>query len=91
MRTAMRVHFLHRNVRDTVIIIEEGNLPHPRFPRCDILLPWRALNRQHLTTAQCAKRAEWKRQHMTEEEMRESAEMAFQAYNRPLVKVTLFI
>ena len=29
-RTAMRVHFFHRHVRDTVIILEEGNLPHPR-------------------------------------------------------------
>ena len=29
-RTAMRVHFLHRNVRDTVVFLEEVNLPHPR-------------------------------------------------------------
>ena len=28
-RTAMRVHFWRRHVRDTVIILEEGNLPHP--------------------------------------------------------------
>ena len=29
-RTAMRVYFLHRHVRDTVVILEEGNLPYPR-------------------------------------------------------------
>ena len=28
-RTAMRVHFWRRHVRDTVIILEEGNLPTP--------------------------------------------------------------
>ena len=28
-RTAMRIHFLHRHVRKTGIILEEGNLPHP--------------------------------------------------------------
>ena len=28
--TAIRVHFWHRHVRDTVVILEEGNLPHPR-------------------------------------------------------------
>ena len=28
-RTAMRVHLWHRQVRDTVEILEEGNLPHP--------------------------------------------------------------
>ena len=26
-RTAMRVHFWHRHVWDTVVILEEGNLP----------------------------------------------------------------
>ena len=30
-RTAMRVHFLHRHVRDTVVILEEVTPPpHPR-------------------------------------------------------------
>ena len=31
-RTAMRMHFFNRHVRDIVIILEEGNLPHPRCP-----------------------------------------------------------
>ena len=29
-KTAMQVHFLHRHVLDTMFILEEGNLPHPR-------------------------------------------------------------
>ena len=29
-RTAMWVHFLHRHVLDTVVILEEGHLHHPR-------------------------------------------------------------
>ena len=29
-RTAIRVNFLHRHVRDTVIILEDVNLHHPR-------------------------------------------------------------
>ena len=29
-RTAMQVHFFHRHVLDTVVIIEEGTPPHPR-------------------------------------------------------------
>ena len=41
-RTAMRVHFWRRNVRDVVIILEEVNLPYPRCQRCDMLVPWRA-------------------------------------------------
>ena len=31
-RTEMRVQFWHRNVRDIVVILEEGNIPHPWFP-----------------------------------------------------------
>ena len=33
-RTAMRVHFWRRHVRDVVIILEEGNLPHPGAHEC---------------------------------------------------------
>ena len=28
-RMAIRVHFVHRHVLDTVVILEEGNFPHP--------------------------------------------------------------
>ena len=30
--TAIRVHFWHQHVQDTVVILEEGNLPHPWCP-----------------------------------------------------------
>ena len=56
----MRVHFFHRNVRDTVFILEEGNFPHPQCPSFDILVPWSALNGRHLATTQCAIRVERK-------------------------------
>ena len=45
------VHFLHRHVQDTVVIMEEGNLTHPRCPRCDLQVPRKALNGRHLGTA----------------------------------------
>ena len=37
----MKVNFWHRHVRDTVVILEEVNLPHPRSPLCDMLFPWK--------------------------------------------------
>ena len=49
-RTEMRVHFVHRHVLDTVVILEEGNFPHPRCAWCVILVSRRALNRRHLVT-----------------------------------------
>ena len=52
-RAAMRVHFVHRHVHDTVVILEEVNLPLPRCPRCDLQVSRRALNGRHLGTNQC--------------------------------------
>ena len=54
-RTAMWVNFLHRHVLNIVVILEEVNLPHPRFSRCDMLVPRRDLNGKHPATAQCAR------------------------------------
>ena len=67
-RTAMRVHFMHRHVQDTVVMLEEGNLPHPRCPRCDMQVPRKALNGRHMGTAQCKKGAERKRRRLAETE-----------------------
>ena len=66
----MRVHFWRRHVRNTVIILEEGNLPHPRCKNCDMLVPWRSLNGRHKDTAMCRRGAEKKRRQDTEAEIR---------------------
>ena len=71
---AIQVHFYHRHVQDNVIILEEGNLSQSQCPRCNIMVPWQALNGRHLAIAQCAKGAEIKRRRMEEEELRESRE-----------------
>ena len=39
-----RVNFWNRHVRDTVVILEEVTPPHPRYPLCDMMVPWKALN-----------------------------------------------
>ena len=57
-RMELRVYFFHRHVRDTVLILEESNLPHPQCPCCDMLVPWKAFNGRHTTTSQCTKGAD---------------------------------
>ena len=81
---------MYMYVRDTVIILEDGNLSHPWCPRCDMLVMWKALNGWHLTTAQCEKRDEQKWRRLAAEEIRESVERAFQSCCRSLGRVTLF-
>ena len=89
-RTEMRVHFVHRHVLDTVVMLEEGNFPHPRCARCDMQVPRKALNGRHLGTAQCAKGAERKRRRLAETETRENSERAFKAYREPMEAVSEF-
>ena len=84
----MRVHFLYQHVLDTVVIMDEGNLPHPWCTRCDMLFPRQALNGRHHATAQCARGAEQNRRRLVEEELRESSEQDFEAYGYPLENVT---
>ena len=84
------MQFFNRHVWDIVIILEEGNLPHPSCPRCDMLVPWRALNVRHQATAQCKKGAERKMCRMVEAEFRDSTERSFEAYRKPLETVSTF-
>ena len=86
----MRVDFWRRHVRDIVIILEEGNLPHPRCSRCDMLVPWWNLNGKHKGTAMCRSGAERKRRRLAETEMQESTEMSFEAYGKQLEAVPSF-
>ena len=65
-RTAIRVHFVHLHVHDTVVMLEEGNLPLPRCPRCNLQVSRKALNERHLVTIQCRTGTERKRRRLAE-------------------------
>ena len=80
----------HRHVRDTFIVLEEGNLSHLWCPCCNMLVPWCVLNGRHLSTAQCARGTERKRRRLEEEGLREILDRSFQAYMKPLETMTLF-
>ena len=81
---------MHCHVLDTIVVLEEGNCPLLRCPRCDMFVPWEALNRRNLATAMCAKGAEQKRRQWAEEEAHAGAAATFQAYGRPLEAVASF-
>ena len=86
-RTAMRVHFVHRHVLNTMVMLEEGNLSHQRCAKCDMKAPQRELNGHHPGTAQFAKGAEKKRRQLAETETRKNSEWAFEAYGAPIESV----
>ena len=53
-----------------MVILEEGNLPHPQCPLCDMLMPCRSLNGLHNDTVHCKKGAERKQWRLVDEESR---------------------
>ena len=77
-------------MRDTIIILEEGNLPHPRCENCDMFVPCRGLNGRHKSTMMCKSGAERKPRRLSEEEIRESTEMAFEVYGKQIKSVPRF-
>ena len=79
-RTAMQVQFVHQHVHDTVVMLEEGNLPLPRCPRCNLQVSSKALNGRHLETIQCRTGTERKQRRLAEAEMRENSERALRRY-----------
>ena len=89
-RKTMRVHFVHPHVLNTVVMLEEENLPHPRCVRCDMQVPRRALNGRHPGTVQCVKEAKRKRRRLAETETRENLERDFEAYGDPIELVSEF-
>ena len=73
-----------------MVILEEGNLPHPRCPLCDMLASWKALNGTHRSTAQCNRGAERKRRRLAAEEEGEVTARASSAYGCPMDMVNSF-
>ena len=83
-RAAMRVHFVHRHVHDNVVLLEEGNLPLPRCPRCDLQVSRKALNGRHLETNQCKKGVERKQRRLAAAEVEAATERKFHAYGKKM-------
>ena len=73
-----------------MVILEKGNLPLPRCPRCDLQVTRKALNRRHLKTNQCKKGEERKQQRLAAAKVETTSEKAFHAYGTKMRAVTEF-
>ena len=85
-QTSLWVHFVHPVVRETLVILEEGNYPHLRLTTMDFFL-WEATNSRHPNTALCPKGEEKKCYQMTEDDTWEGVETTLQAYVLILTKI----
>ena len=53
MRTALRFRFVNHHMRCIIVVLAEGNRTHPQFSRCNMFVPWEALNGRHPVMAMC--------------------------------------
>ena len=90
IRTNLQVHFAHRHVKDDVVILEEGNHPYPRCPKCEMFVSQQELNVRDNSTALCQQGEDHKQRHMAAEEAEAREAMALTAYGRPLTEVSSF-
>ena len=81
---------MHQHVHDNVVLLEEGNLPLPRCPRCDLQVSRKVLNGHHLETNQCRTGAERKIQRLGAAEEEAVTKRAFHAYGKKMRAVTEF-
>ena len=72
------------------MILEEGDLPHPRCPQCDVFVSHNSLNDRNLTTAFFRRGMERKQHRLAEEEAWAGAEAEVTANDIPLYPVTSF-
>ena len=50
IRGTLCVHFMHRHMRDMLVILEKRSHPLSRCPKCDIFITRRLLNIKHQAT-----------------------------------------
>ena len=89
-RTNLRVHFVHRHVWDTIVMVGEGNRPYHQCPKCDMSVLHKAPSCRHLFKDFCSSGEERKRRRLTEEEAQAGTERAITAYGIPLALFTSF-
>ena len=89
-RTNLRVHFSHRHSKYSIVILEEGNQPHPQCPQCEMFVPQEALNSAHQTSAMCQCGLERKRWGLVIVEMEERMGIFVSVYEAPLMELPSF-
>ena len=81
---------MYLHLRDTIVIPEEGDTPHPLCNQCVMFVPWKYLNGRHPRTVMYKQGAEKKRCILTLELARVGADTEFLHYAQALVNVKDF-
>ena len=70
--------------------MEEGNIPYPRYHKCDMFVAHEALSGRNFATSKGRRVEERKRHRLAEKEVRAGTDMDITEYGIPLSPVTSF-
>ena len=90
IQTNLQNVFLHWHVRDTVVVLNEGNRPHLQCTGFNMFVPRDTLNGIQSVIEMCAQEAYHKRRQPSKEAARDRAETVFWAYVQPLANAGSF-
>ena len=88
--TNIWVHFYQQHPWNSMVVLEEGNQPHPWYPQCDMFVPQETLNQAPPTSEMFRRGTERKRQRPVVDETEERTGRVFLAYGTPMTSVSLF-
>ena len=88
--TNLRIHFVQYHMQGKIVILEEGNDPHPCCPACGMFIPWVAMKNSNPTTAIYTQGDNRKQQWLSEEEEWAGSATVFRYYGKPL-ETTMYL
>ena len=86
----LRYHFMMRHPTDTLCILEEGSQPLPKCLRCNMHIPYSALNSNHTATAACRRGATLHERRLQVARLRRSNEQIITVNGTDLERVPQF-
>ena len=89
-RPGLRLHFMTRHPLDSICIRQEGSAPLPRCTRCDMHLPYTALNRRHFASGACRRGQLAKQRRLADTTNRTARTLAIKIHDIPLQTVQTF-
>ena len=89
-RINLRFYFMHWHMEDTIVVLNKGPGPHPRYEQCDMFIPQEAMAAGHLGTAMCKIGSEKKHRRLAATVNRLEVGTEFQTRDQVLEKVDIF-
>ena len=87
-KTNLRLNFAYRHPQNIIVILEEGNKPHPRCFQCEMFVPQEAINQAHPTSAMCRSCRERNRSRLMVKESSYQMGQVFSEYGTPQTTIS---